>query len=89
MARDDARIGERWRRCLRERPRDLDLHHDLAVLYRERALRQTARTGRDQALGRANRPARDRTCEPACDWARDPAQGAALDQAYGPASYPP
>ncbi|RFS86986.1 hypothetical protein D0T12_01640 [Actinomadura spongiicola] len=45
LARDDTRIGERWRQCLHARTSDLDLHHDLAVLYRERALRQNARTG--------------------------------------------
>ncbi|TDB91403.1 hypothetical protein E1264_01880 [Actinomadura sp. KC216] len=45
LANDQARISERWRAVLRDRPGDLALHHELAVLYRERALRRIARGG--------------------------------------------
>lgn len=45
LSQDEAALAEAWRRCLRERPGDLDLQHDLAVVFRERALRQVAQTG--------------------------------------------
>ncbi|WP_067831655.1 hypothetical protein [Actinomadura kijaniata] len=42
---DRPAITRRWRRCLAARAADVPLLHDLAVLYRERALAEIARSG--------------------------------------------
>jgi tetratricopeptide (TPR) repeat protein len=39
---DDTKANQEWRRVLEQGGRDIDLHHTLAVLYREHALTQRA-----------------------------------------------
>ncbi|MGI5168551.1 hypothetical protein ACQEU3_29815 [Spirillospora sp. CA-253888] len=51
LADDPPAVSTAWERCLAARAGDLDLMHDLAVLYRERALRETGRDGRDGGHG--------------------------------------
>ncbi|WP_067489640.1 hypothetical protein [Actinomadura hibisca] len=43
LADDPPAVSTAWERCLVARAHDLDLMHDLAVLYRERALREGGR----------------------------------------------
>ncbi|MFI6516490.1 hypothetical protein ACIBF1_13105 [Spirillospora sp. NPDC050679] len=45
LADDPPAVSTAWERCLAARADDLDLMHDLAVLYRERALREIGRAG--------------------------------------------
>ncbi|MFC9974785.1 hypothetical protein ACFVH6_28170 [Spirillospora sp. NPDC127200] len=45
LADDPPAVSTAWERCLAARADDLDLMHDLAVLYRERALREIGRGG--------------------------------------------